>query len=249
MIPDWKLERFLVNNLSKAEMEDIRREELSDEFLHARLETLRKKNAEFFEKHPADLELFEIRSKAEGRKVVAKRYYKPLLVAALFLIVLMPVFAPDILPLWKKSTVEVSAYTEDGLRVKGLAPRFEVWKKTQDSAVILTEKSEVRAGDELQVRYLVPEKCYGMIFSMDGRGSVTFHLSDGGSALSLEPGKMRALDFAYKLDDAPYFEKFYFLVSANRFTLDVKNLDSLLKDKGIRVESLSLRKADKGWGK
>ena len=182
--------------------------------------------------------------KTELRKGFGKRVYSPLLAAAVLLVVLLPLGAPEIASLWKSPAgVAVQDYSEDGTRIKGLEPRFEIWRKTADSAERLAQKSVARAGDELQIRYAVPEKCFGMIFSLDGRGVVTYHLSSQDSAVALAPGKMTSLHFAYKLDDAPYFEKFFFVVSASAFKVEKGNIDSLLKNKAVRVESLTLRKA------
>jgi hypothetical protein len=127
-------------------------------------------------------------------------------------------------------------------RIKGLDARMEVWKKTGDSAVQMPNLGEAREGDEIQLRYAVPEKCFGMLFSMDGNGTLTMHMADGSSAVALEPGKMTTLPFAYKLDNAPKFEKFFLLTSRAAFELDANNIDALLKDKDVHNVSITLRK-------
>ena len=127
-------------------------------------------------------------------------------------------------------------------RIKGLDARMEVWKKTGDSAVQMPNLGEAREGDEIQLRYSVPEKCFGLLFSMDGNGTITMHMADGSSAVALEPGKMTTLPFAYKLDNAPKFEKFFLLTSQKDFTIDAGNIDALLKDKNVHNVSITLRK-------
>ena len=107
------------------------------------------------------------------------------------------------------ASMEVAMADAGDTRIKGLDARMEVWKKTGDSAVQLTNGSEVREGDEIQLRYSVPEKCYGMLLSLDGNGTFTMHMSDGMSAMKLEPGKMTTLPYAYRLDNAPKHETFY----------------------------------------
>jgi hypothetical protein len=119
---------------------------------------------------------------------------------------------------------------------------MEVWKKTGDSAVQMSNLGEAREGDEIQLRYAVPEKCFGMLFSMDGNGTLTMHMADGSSAVALEPGKMTTLPFAYKLDNAPKFEKFFLLTSQKDFPIDAGNIDALLKDKNVHNVSITLRK-------
>ena len=61
-----------------------------------------------------------------------------------------------------------------------------------------------------------------MIFSVDGRGSVTLHFPSGDRAdTTLERG-VHALEYGYELDDAPRFEKFLFVTSTQ--PLDVASL-------------------------
>ena len=131
---------------------------------------------------------------------------------------------------------------DDGTRIKGLDARMEIWKKTGDSAVQMQNLDEAREGDEIQLRYSVPEKCFGLLFSMDGNGTITMHMADGSQAIALEPGKMTTLPFAYKLDNAPKFEKFFLLTSQKDFTIDAGNIDALLKDKNVHNVSITLRK-------
>ena len=132
----------------------------------------------------------------------------------------------------------------DGLRIKGLSARMEVWKKTGDSAVQMENLGEAREGDEIQLRYAVAEKCFGLLFSMDGNGTITMHMGHENRAVELEPGKMTTLPFAYKLDNAPKFEKFFFLTSKSEFELDAGNIDASLKQDGVKTVSLTLRKTE-----
>ena len=107
-----------------------------------------------------------------------------------------------------QNTQVALAENESDTRIKGLDARMEVWKKTPAGIVQLNDLDSVGEGDEIQLRYAVPEKCFGLLFSMDGNGALTLHMGDGVKAIELAPGKMNSLPFAYKLDDAPYFEKF-----------------------------------------
>ena len=122
---------------------------------------------------------------------------------------------------------------------------MEVWIKTGDSAVQMQNLDAASEGDEIQLRYSVPEKCYGLLFSMDGNGVITMHMGDNNRAIALEPGKMTTLPFAYKLDNAPKFEKFFLLTSKADFAVDVDNIDAVLKNKDISNVSITLRKVAK----
>ena len=129
-------------------------------------------------------------------------------------------------------------------RIKGLDARMEVWKKIGDSAVQMSNLDEAREGDEIQLRYSVPEKCFGLLFSMDGNGTITMHMGHENRAVELEPGKMTTLPFAYKLDNAPKFEKFFFMTSKDEFELNAGDIDASLKQEGVKTVSLTLRKTE-----
>lgn len=138
------------------------------------------------------------------------------------------------------------ADVEDGTRIKGMESRMEVWKKTTKGIVQLENLSDAREGDEIQLRYSVPQKCFGILFSMDGNGTLTMHMGDENKAIALEPGKMVTLPFAYKLDNAPKFEKFFLLTSQNEFELDLANIDAILKKDGVESKTFTLRKVEGG---
>ncbi len=135
--------------------------------------------------------------------------------------------------------------TQSDTRIKGMDARMEVWKKTPAGIVQLNDLDSVGEGDEIQLRYSVPEKCFGLLFSMDGNGALTLHMGNGEKAIELAPGKMNSLPFAYKLDDAPYFEKFFFVTSPKEFAVEEKDVDKLLKRSDVKVISFTLKKAGK----
>ena len=144
-----------------------------------------------------------------------------------------------------QNTQVALAENESDTRIKGLDARMEVWKKTQVGIVQLNDLDSVGEGDEIQLRYAVPEKCYGLLFSMDGNGALTLHMGDGVKAIELAPGKMNSLPFAYKLDDAPYFEKFFFVTSPKEFAVEENDIDKLLKRSDVKVVGFTLKKAGK----
>jgi hypothetical protein len=109
-------------------------------------------------------------------------------------------------------------------RAKGAgpaAPAIEVWRKEGGAARRLAPSSAAKDGDIVQLRYAVPEFCYGALVSMDGRGVLTVHLSgESGKAAPLTPGKPVALAASYQLDDAPLFEVFYLITASENFDMD-----------------------------
>ena len=144
-----------------------------------------------------------------------------------------------------QNTQVALAEIQSDMRIKGLDARMEVWKKTPAGIVQLNDLDSVGEGDEIQLRYAVPEKCFGLLFSMDGNGALTLHMGDGVKAIELAPGKMNSLPFAYKLDDAPYFEKFFFVTSPKEFAVEENDVDKLLKRSDVKVIGFTLKKVGK----
>ena len=253
MIPDWKLERYLTGDLPEGEMSEIRELEKTDEVFARRVKMLREDNAAILRKMPFErlAEKMDARDCGAERKnnVIHFGFVKFAAAAALVLaVVSVALFSQRDLtaPVTNNGApamdVAMADVQDDGTRIKGMDARMEIWKKTGDSAVQMLNLDEAREGDEIQLRYSVPEKCFGLLFSMDGNGTVTMHMADGSQAVALEPGKMTTLPFAYKLDNAPKFEKFFLLTSQKDFAIDASNIDALFKNKDIRNVSITLRK-------
>lgn len=71
----------------------------------------------------------------------------------------------------------------------------------------------VSEGDTLEIAYASQSKGYGLIFSVDGRDSVMVHRSHVGWGFKLLPGPPDTLSYLYEIDDAPTFERFYFVTA------------------------------------
>ena len=263
MIPDWKLEKYLTGDLPAEEMREIREMEATDEIFAGRVKMLREDNAAILKKLPFEklsekIAMMPGRSNAGAGNTVRVNFKLVKLAAAAALVlavVTVALFSQRSISqdggtvLANRAdgaqTMEVAMVDQnDDVRIKGLSARMEVWKKTGDSAVQMSHLDEAREGDEIQLRYAVAEKCYGLLFSMDGNGTITMHMGDGNKAIGLEPGKMTTLPFAYKLDNAPKFEKFFFLTSKNEFELNAGDIDASLKQEGVKTVSLTLRKTE-----
>lgn len=263
MIPDWKLEKYLTGDLPAEEMREIRDMEATDEIFAGRVKMMREDNAAILKKLPFEklsekMDAMSARagaSKNGAGNVVNFRLVKFAAAAALVLaVVSVALFSQRELTVPAvegngAQVMDVAMVTEvensmGDTRIKGLDARMEVWKKNGDSAVQMSNLDEAREGDEIQLRYSVPEKCFGLLFSMDGNGTLTMHMAEGNKAIALEPGKMTTLPFAYKLDNAPKFEKFFFLTSRDAFELNASDVDAVLKRSGINKVSLSVRKVE-----
>ena len=273
MIPDWKLEKYLTGDLPAEEMHEIREMEATDEIFAGRVKMLREDNAAIlkrlpFEKLSEKIAMMPGRSNAGADNTVRVNFKLVKLAAAAALVlavVTVALFSQRSLSeqggtvlannanmansvngaqVMEVAMVDASGAGDDGLRIKGLSARMEVWKKTGDSAVQMENLGEAHEGDEIQLRYAVAEKCFGLLFSMDGNGTITMHMGRENRAVELEPGKMTTLPFAYRLDDAPKFEKFFFLTSKSEFELNAGDIDASLKQEGVKTVSLTLRKTE-----
>ena len=251
-ISDFKLERYLLGELSEKEMRELQERELSDEIFAARVAEMRLQGKRFVAENPfvaleAKMAAAE-QSANDERKVVSIMWLK----VAAALVIALGVFSMVLLNRnvetfdSKDAAMQVAmADVDDGTRIKGMQVSLEVWKKTGDSAVQMVNLGDAHEGDEIQLRYRVPQKCFGMLFSMDGNGTITMHMGEGNKAIELEPGKMTTLPFAYKLDNAPKFEKFFLLTSQNSFEIDGNDIDKSLKQAGVENVSFTLRKVGK----
>lgn len=266
MIPDWKLERFLTGDLPEEEMNKLRELEANDAVFANRVKMLREDNKAILSKLPFETLAANLGTGAAGNaaKIAAKNAGRFTLVkfaaAAMFVfaIALVAFFAQretsvmnervgsDVANVNGSQNTQVAlAENESDTRIKGLDARMEVWKKTSAGIVLLNDLDSVGEGDEIQLRYAVPEKCFGLLFSMDGNGALTLHMGDGVKAIELAPGKMNSLPFAYKLDDAPYFEKFFFVTSPKEFAVEENDVDKLLKRSDVKVIGFTLKKVGK----
>jgi hypothetical protein len=111
---------------------------------------------------------------------------------------------------------------EDDVRPKGLAAKLQLYRLRGDVTEKLMPSSLARKSDRVQLTYLSAAKPYGVIVSIDGRGTVTRHLPEVGDFASALNNKGEVmLEHSYELDDAPRFECFYFVTAEQRFPLEV----------------------------
>ena len=251
-ISDFKLERYLLGDLPEGEMQALREREACDEIFAARVREMREQGERFLAENPFSAIEDKLKN-AERSEILPNRSFNTLwLKIAAALVIALGVFSAVVLNRnvatyeGSGTSMEVAlADTDDGTRIKGMSASLEVWKKTGDSAVQMVNLGDAFEGDEIQLRYRVPQKCFGMLFSMDGNGMITMHMGEGDKAIELEPGKMTTLPFAYKLDNAPKFEKFFLLTSEKSFKIDGNDIDKSLRQPGVENVSFTLRKVEK----
>ena len=117
--------------------------------------------------------------------------------------------------------------------MKGFSPHLVVHRVGPTGAERLGDAAVAKAGDTLQVSYVAAGKTHGVVASIDGRGRVTVHLPlGGGAAAALDPKRETPLTASFELDDAPRFERFFFVASDGPFSVGevAGACDALAKD-------------------
>jgi len=244
-IPNWKIERYLLGELPAKEMAALKTLENKNIEFCSQLALLKNSNEELLVKYPA--KKFAEKMQAAKFKVIEpiknkNRWFMPICACAGLLLsatILMNIFSGE-------NTLEQNfVINEDGTRVKGLKTDLEIWRKTADSVEKLSDRSEAKAGDLLQMRYIAEEKCYGVLLSVDGNKVLTIHLSgENGKAKELEAGRVISLENSYELDNAPKSETFYLFTSKNEFALApiAEALLSGKMPKNLQVSQITLKK-------
>lgn len=220
-VPDLQLERYRLGELPAAEAEALARRLLEDADLRSRLEELDRSDAGLRRRLPSGLLADAVRSRLRSRQRVRapeRPRVRPgpalaAAAAALVLALATHVIAPSSSPRAGRAALETG-----GDRVKGLRPALALFRKTAEGSEALADGDAARKGDLVRVGYRAAGRAFGVIVSVDGRGSATLHLPERGrSASPLSPGSTVLLPHAYELDDAPRFERFFFVTSSSPF--------------------------------
>ena len=87
--------------------------------------------------------------------------------------------------------------------------------------LLLKSGAKAKQGDLLQIAYISAGENFGVIFSIDGNGAVTLHYPEHKKQSTfLKKEKKVLLESAYELDDAPGFERFFFITSPAPINVD-----------------------------
>lgn len=218
-LPDWLVERAALGEVPDASRARLARAHTDE--LAARVERLRADDAAELRSHPPGPAVAEIlRAVARERAVIRRRSRPALVAAAAALVVGLVIIGVASGRLGRKNAISPDPGGEpaggdpvvETTRVKG-APRLMAFRKQGDRVERLAPGTVVAAGDLLQLRFNGGGRRHGVIASIDGDGVVTLHFPDSEDAASDLPAKTTDLPHAYALDDAPRFERFFFLTS------------------------------------
>ena len=207
VLPDWKLERYLLGELPGSEVEAIRRQAEVDEVLRNRLSALEQSNEELRERYRSDWMVDQVQRRLNETSVAARRR-----TSRAWLWALVPAAAAIVLLIRTANQPLLQN------RLKGGGPQLQMFRKAPAGVEQLENGHTAAEGDLIRIRYRTGRHPYGVILSVDGRGTVTVHLPEKGTtAAALEPGRTDMLGFAYELDDAPRWERFYFVTNPSPF--------------------------------
>lgn len=215
-VPEITLERYRLGELDPAAMHRLDDRVAGDDVLRERLALLARADDEARRAYPPEALALDVRRQLQTASAEVppharlRRWALPLAAAAL--LVLVVARAGD----WQasgRSSEDPTGTPIDG-RAKGSDATLVVYRNTDAGAAVLADGEMVRTGDVIRIGYRVARPMYGAIMSVDGRGVVTRHLPDiGTAAVALVPGDLVLLDRAFELDDAPQVER-VFLISA-----------------------------------
>jgi len=215
-ISEFTLERYVAGELSQAEAKGIEAAAFEEPELAARIEAIRESNVEILHAYPSSIMAKRIAAKSNPARGRVPPFWA--LSAAALLVVGIG------LGLTVGRGLVPGASGLDDTRAKGSALHLSLYKKAGTEVENLADGARVRTADLLQIGYHSGAKGYGAIFSIDGRGTLTFHLPAGYSggdldASAIENRGENLLPAAYELDDAPRFERFFFVFSTTPFRL------------------------------
>ena len=221
-IPDYFLERYILNELPENKKNEIDEILQGNPEIKNRIETIKKSNADILEKYPAKIhssriiEIFNLDKKnkknAQGAGKAKKNKFLMPYIAFAAAVIMAIIFIPG--QFLNENKIEIT-------RLKGMEAGLFVYSKKNNKETLLKNNSSARENDLLQLAYVSTEYLHGVILSIDSRGVVTLHYPDTqNSSTELVLHKKILLKKSYELDDAPDFERFFFIMSRTKINVD-----------------------------
>jgi hypothetical protein len=225
------LERYVLGEVSDAQRAEVEAEMARNPALVIRIKELREDSRRILSDYPPRMVALAVEERVGVKRVRGREPFLWLglsstLVAAVAVIV---VVQTGLLENSNRPATGVESPARPAVigemdlektRLKGDA-RLMVYRLQDQESVALADGAEVVAGDVIQLKILAGNAVHGVVFSVDGRGAVTLHFPVGleGDTL-LDPRGAQPLARAYQLDDAPDFERFFFVVGEAPLSVD-----------------------------
>lgn len=214
-IPPLILERAALGELSPSQIREYQ-EKFGPEFDQA-LQRLLEQDQSWSKAPERERELQQIRARVgQMPRPQAKRRWMYLSATACACAALFVVLRPGPDPLTQDRIAE--AVTSDpSIRLKGLAPYLTLHRKVDQGQEQLSSGSRAGPGDLIQLSYVAAGANFGVVISIDGRGHTTLHFpKEIGESTQLDSNGAVPLERAYELDDAPHFERFFFVTARGK---------------------------------
>jgi hypothetical protein len=264
-IPDIILEQYILGELPSDRLRAIDAELSSNQMLRARIERIRRSNEEIVDQYAPSSFVESISMKVRnagcptGGFGLFRKHIPALGVAAaaVVIIFLFPfsVHHQVVTQTSRTSENQIAVGQSDTIRLKGDESKLFIFRKTNNDPELLTNNAVTHEGDVIQLAFQTVRQ-YGVILSIDGRGNVTLHYpASSWDSPRIEKGKKTYLERSYQLDNAPQFERFFFITSdvsvnvdyilsrARSFAKDpAKNVSEPLSISGTKESSVILRK-------
>lgn len=224
--PHLFFEQISLREKKREDFAGNRHERLTDEKIREECDAIEKSNDEILSRYDANAMREAVMRKMKANKTkeghavrtLAFRSFAAVSAAAACFAFAFFVASPKVglLSSGSKNGAGVLASAE---RAKGSGAHLFVYLKDGNKAIQLDSGAKVKEGDMLQLSYVSGGAQYGAILSIDGKGTVSFHYPEsGGTSAKLQDGGEIPLDFAYQLDNAPNFERFFFITGPKPFT-------------------------------
>jgi hypothetical protein len=213
-VADITLERYRLKELPADATARLEHRLEADEGLRRRLEVLCHSDEAIRSSDRLQLMASAVRSRLDANRTTAERqrwmaisrWAVPAAVAAGIALLVIPRMT--------------SVPAQEDERIKGLQPSLTLFRCVGAGSETLADGAVAHQGDLIRVGYHAAGRAYGVILSIDGRGHVTVHLPpDGDRATPLGREPTVLLDQAFELDDAPRWERFYFITGREPFSV------------------------------
>jgi hypothetical protein len=221
-LPDILLEQYRLNELTPDDAGRVKRALDANPALRERLETLERSDAEIHVTYPPTWLAERIRERQARQEAgprrtrSARQWVLPIAFATAAATFALTVRA--IVPGAGRTGGGAVATSSDDDRIKGLRPSLVVYRRTERGSETLADGAVARPGDVVRLGYSPGDRAYGVIVSIDTRGTVTRHLPTAGNqAAVLAHERVNLLDAAFELDEVPGWERFYFIASDTPF--------------------------------
>jgi hypothetical protein len=232
-VPDWLVERVALDEVPPASRDRLAGVDLAD-----RLAAVKAANAAELATHPAGPAVAQIKERAATaakRAAERRRLRRVTMIGLATSVAAIAVVAGFVLRPTAPTPPRVAQVNyDDDVRVKGPA-RVIAFRQVGDQVEKLGADAVVHEGDLLQLRYNSGGKPYGLIASVDGAGGVTLHFPVREDAPTAMAAKTTTLPEAYALDNAPKFERFFIITSAE--PIDVQQTLASLRVLAARPDS------------